>query len=136
MASIVRQNFNAVATNLTTCPTNEALLHAQKIEEGVYKIYGVLYAPSSTTDFHVEHPSVADLETEAGDITARSFVITATVQSQSDTTYGLWAFEIVYNLEDSPSEKYESVKVALTFPEPGPETTRGTVTTVRDPEHQ
>lgn len=136
MTTIIQRSFIKWADQLEYRPTDLPLVNVEKIEGNIYKIQAVLFVPSSSTDFQLDAPTVAEKTTEAGEVSARCFIITAKADfpdPNSSPLYALWSFEAVYEI-DGDSQNYVYTQIVIDYPGNTPVTPRGTVTTVEDPD--
>lgn len=136
MTTISNLTFTKQADNLATAPTRSPLVTILKEGPTMYRLYVLFYTPSSTTGLHMQPISDdAQVETEAGNVDGRGFMINGTIMSPATETYSLWLLDLEYEIDGEESKDYAIVNVSLSYEHgQGPETNRGTVTTPEDPE--
>lgn len=135
MGSLSKFEFKKQAEHLAEQPTNYPLVSIQKVADGSYKLCVLFYVPTSTEDFKMQLPDPdAQVQTEAGEVNARVFIINGTIMQAGTSTYDLILLELDYQIDTDESKPFVEVKVVLSYHNGyGPETPRGTVTTPTDP---
>jgi len=104
-----------------------------KTGDNTYKLLANLYTNWTAKNFEIEAPVVKQRPTEAGDVEARCFIVTANAQ-KGEGPFALWCLELEYKIDSNDSKPYEYLEIVIDYGHrPGPETSRGTVTTVEDP---
>lgn len=141
--TINKQDSNLIVNGLAEALCDDAMVHAEKIVTGpgvaTYKVHVQAYLPKLEANFPApqidisEDTSTINFELIEGSFTARTVKVIYTSQAEGTAPYSLWAFDIEYSMAVT-GEMHQAEFLKIVLHNTDPETTRGTVTTVDDPD--